>query len=95
MAAFFNVRALTPLPISTGGGGSTIGTNVSGAGGSAGADGVTSGTGLGGLGALTWASATTIPAAAGQGGSVGGAQTVNGGNAGLVILTYSATACLL
>jgi hypothetical protein len=40
----------------------------------------------GGLGAASWATATTLPAAAGAGGSVTAGQ---GGNAGLVILSYT------
>ena len=79
---------------STGGGGSTLGTNGSGEGGSSGADGASSGTDVGGLGALNWEAVTTIPAAAGQGGSVGVSPTT-GGNAGLVIWSYSAAACSL
>jgi len=49
--------------------------------------------GVGGLGAMTWASSTTLPAAAGAGGALvpnpNGAPILMGGNAGLVILTYS------
>ena len=37
------------------------------------------------LGANNWSTATTLPAAAGAGGA---ASTLNGGNAGLVILSY-------
>ncbi len=40
----------------------------------------------GGLGATTWSSSTSLPAAAGLGGATSPGQ---GGNAGLVILTYS------
>jgi hypothetical protein len=44
---------------------------------------------VGGLGATNWSTSATLPAAAGAGGggNIGGA-TANGGNAGLVILTY-------
>jgi len=41
----------------------------------------------GGLGANNWQSATSIPSAAGAAGAAS-TDTVNGGNAGLVILTY-------
>lgn len=68
-----------------GGGGGGSGGSGSSAGGSAGDNG--GGTGSG-LGANTWSNATTLPAEAGAG-------TVGGGNAGLVILTYNAFACLL
>jgi hypothetical protein len=64
-----------------GGGGGGGGTG----GGTGGGDGGSNG---GGLGANTWSTATTLPAAAGAG-------TPVGGNAGLVILTYTALACLL
>jgi hypothetical protein len=47
-----------------------------------------------GLGANNWSNATTLPAAAGQGGQ-GGYQVKSGGNAGLVILTYYASQCVL
>jgi hypothetical protein len=40
---------------------------------------------LGGLGANTWSSSTTLPEAAGAGGSTLACQ---GGNGGLVIITY-------
>jgi len=43
----------------------------------------------GGLGANTWANSTTLPNNAGVG------STENGGNAGLVILTYAGTSCAL
>ncbi len=65
-------------------GGVGFGTIVGGggtAGGSAGGNGD-------GLGANTWSTATTLPAAAGTG-------STGGGNAGLVILTYTAPTCML
>jgi hypothetical protein len=69
--------------IAGGGGGYGGGGGVSGgAGGTAGASAIN-----GGLGANTWSSATTLPAAAGTG-------SANGGNAGLVILTYTALSCM-
>ncbi|HYH97487.1 Ig-like domain-containing protein [Hyalangium sp.] len=64
-----------------GGGGNSGATSGGTAGGTGGGSG-------GGLGANTWSTATTLPAGAGAGSPVGG-------NAGLVILTYSAPTCLL
>jgi hypothetical protein len=69
-----------------GGGGNTNGAGPNdGTGGSNGANGGNSVNG-GGLGSNNWASATTLPTAAGQGGIYG---TRGGGNGGLVILTYA------
>jgi hypothetical protein len=70
-----------------GGGGACFndGSSLPSAGGSNGASANNVATSIGGLGASTWASSTTLPAAAGAGGSTDG----QGGNAGLVILTYT------
>jgi alpha-tubulin suppressor-like RCC1 family protein len=70
---------------SGGGGGYGGGGAVATVGGTAGGTAAVNGSGLG---ANTWSTATTLPAAAGAGSS-------GGGNAGLVILTYSAAGCLL
>ena len=83
-----------------GGGGGVLGNNFSGggAGGGPGNDGATPANGApGGLGSSNWAAATTLPPAAGAGGVAGGSSNASpgGGNAGLVILTYTASACLL
>ncbi|MEI8258088.1 MAG: hypothetical protein WCJ30_20620, partial [Deltaproteobacteria bacterium] len=64
-------------PGSAGGGGGGGGYGSGGGGWSAGA---------GGLGASNWTGASTLPAAAGIGGTAG---LLRGGNAGLVILTYT------
>ncbi|HEX5746141.1 MAG TPA: hypothetical protein VFZ09_07850, partial [Archangium sp.] len=58
-----------------------------GGGGWGGAGGTSGGTG-GGLGANTWSAATDLPVEA-------GAASTDGGNAGLVILTYVAPTCML
>jgi hypothetical protein len=74
-----------------GGGASDVFSNAQPtAGGSSGANASNTGTSLGGLGATNWAADSTLPAAAGAGATVQG----QGGNGGLVILTYSAPSCL-
>jgi hypothetical protein len=47
--------------------------------------------GTGGLGANNWSSATTLPSEAGAGGAgvSNGLYKTSGGNAGLIILTYT------
>ena len=72
----------------SGGKGGSNGTT--GSGGSNGGDGASGAQGKGGTGANTWATSTTLPAAAGMGGALD-----SGGNAGLVILTYKAKTCPL
>lgn len=80
----------------SGGGGSSDGVGwacYSGAGGSAGGNGGNGGNdGRGGYGALNWNTTFFVP---GQGGSRDGSNSVNGGNAGVFLVSYQAPACVL